>query len=48
MPGIMLVYYHFILLNIHTDKLLEEHEANTNDSTLPASMSKAVEPRLYF
>ena len=32
--------------DIHTNELLEKHDANTNDCSLPASVPEAVEPRL--
>jgi hypothetical protein len=45
-PEAVLVSLRLFSRSIHTDKLLEEHETDSSQGTLPASTSKAVKPRL--
>jgi hypothetical protein len=33
---------------VHTNKLLKEHDAHSNDSALPTPMPEAVKPRLHL
>jgi len=48
MPKVLLVVSRAGAGKIHTNKLLEEHDAHSNDSALPTPMPKAIEPGLYL